>query len=734
VIKSSNSFAFTSRTKMKHFCYSVLILLSSIGAASAQTLALVKDITTTGFGDSFPRHLTVLNDKLYFSLSTVPGKLFVSDGTTAGTIEIGPSSGNGTIWGLTPFNGELYFAYDDGVHGEEIWKSNGTTAGTVLLKDLNTGSTGSNPKYFTVCNGKLFFQASTLTRSEGLWVTDGTTAGTIAFNVYASPISTSIGSGYPSFQVFNNRIYFSGNIGSGYGLWTSDGTLAGTQLVKSGYNSSYSWVVHNNKMYFGFDDNAGNNGLWVSDGTTAGTTFVKTLINPHDLFSAHNQIYFSSFDNTTGDELWISDGTSAGTIMVKDIVPGTASSTFRNIFLYKNEVYFFAYTGEFYKTDGTASGTIQITGAGNYPRDRPLEFNGKLYWAGDAGNLSGILYESDGTSVGTKAILPQIYAYSNPGIITVYKSEIYLSAYYGSQGVELCKIVFESNTLSITSQPLSKAVCAGVRASFTTVATGTTNLIYQWQKSDGAAFNNISNSTTYTGVTTSSLTISSTDNNTIGTYRCKISGDNTLDVFTNSVTLSLLSCTQNSPPVISPTSTSATLQGTATIDLLSIITDVDNNLNPASLSVIQAPLSGAAASINQNRVLTINYSGIAFSGQDRLRIEACDFSGSCVQQEIIIDVTGDIKIYNAVSPNGDNKNDFFFIQYIDVLESTRKNNVTIFNRWGDVVFEVTDYNNTDKVFKGLSNSDKELVTGTYYYKIAFTSGRASKTGFLYLKR
>ncbi|MBA4146183.1 MAG: hypothetical protein C0523_10485, partial [Cytophaga sp.] len=58
----------------------------------------------------------------------------------------------------------------------------------------------------------------------------------------------------------------------------------------------------------------------------------------------------------------------------------------------------------------------------------------------------------------------------------------------------------------------------------------------------------------------------------------------------------------------------------------------------------------------------------------------------------------------------------------------------IFNRWGDVVFEVNDYNNTDRVFNGLNNAGKELVTGTYYYKITYPSGAASKTGFLYLKR
>ncbi len=812
----------------------VIVFFASLLPVSAQTLTLVKDIATSGSDSAYPRYLTPLNDKLYFSLSTSPGKLFVSDGTAAGTTVIGPSTGNGTIWELTAFNGELYFAYDDGVHGQELWKSDGTPAGTVLVKDLNAGSGSSLPRYFTVCKDKLFFQASTPARSEGLWVTDGTAAGTTGFNVYASPIGGSIGIGAISYQVFNDQIYFSGNTGSGYGLWKSDGTVTGTQVVKAGYNSSYSWVVNNGKMYFGFNDNAGHDGLWESDGTPTGTTFIKAVVNPHDLFSYNNRIYFGAYAASSGDELWTSDGTDAGTLLLKDILPGTTSSTLRNMLLYKNELYFFLSNGEFYKTDGTSSGTVQIIGPGNYPNQTPFLFNGKLYWFDTAGSLNGVMYESDGTVAGTKQIQPQISVYSNRSIAAVFNSELYLSAYFGSQGVELCKLTFPSATLSITSQPTSQAVCPEASASFTTAATGTTNLKYQWQKWDGAVFNSInnggsysgattmtlvinpSNNTTagtyrcritgdnapdaitntvtlsiancsqnlititsqpqpqvtcsgaaatfttaatgitqftyqwqklagtdfnniidggnYAGTTTSSLRINPSDVTTSGTYRCKVAGDNAAAVFTNSVTLTVSNCSVNTPPQITSTRLAAAKEEVITIDLLSIISDVDGNLNPSSMAVAGFPLSGAPASVSGSGVLTINYSGIVFSGLDELTIQACDFSGSCTQQVITVQVIDDVFVYNAISPNGDGKNEFLFLENIDLLESTRKNKVTIFNRWGDVVFEVNDYNNTDRVFNGLNNAGKELVTGTYYYKITYPSGAASKTGFLYLKR
>jgi gliding motility-associated-like protein len=152
------------------------------------------------------------------------------------------------------------------------------------------------------------------------------------------------------------------------------------------------------------------------------------------------------------------------------------------------------------------------------------------------------------------------------------------------------------------------------------------------------------------------------------------------------------------------------------------------------LRIIEPPLSGAAASIDASGNLTINYAGISFSGQDRLTIEVCDSEGICVQQQLFIEVTGDILVMNGLSPNGDNANDFFQIKYIDALESTRQNRVTIFNRWGDAVFETTNYNNRDNVFTGQNQNGNELPSGTYLYRIEFSGGRSPLTGYLVLKR
>lgn len=189
----------------------------------------------------------------------------------------------------------------------------------------------------------------------------------------------------------------------------------------------------------------------------------------------------------------------------------------------------------------------------------------------------------------------------------------------------------------------------------------------------------------------------------------------------------------NQAPVINTTTSSTVIEGQATINLLDLISDADNNLVPSSLAVAQQPTSGASATIT-NGVLEIDYKGLNFSGRDQVTIRVCDVFGECTQQVLEIDVIGDIEVYNGISPNGDELNDIFLIQYIDVLPDTQNNKVTIFNRWGSKVFEVSNYNNTTNVFRGLNDNGNELPSGTYFYKIEFAGGRESMTGYLSLKR
>jgi len=188
------------------------------------------------------------------------------------------------------------------------------------------------------------------------------------------------------------------------------------------------------------------------------------------------------------------------------------------------------------------------------------------------------------------------------------------------------------------------------------------------------------------------------------------------------------------PPVINTATTSTIIGGIASIPLTPLLSDPDNNLDLSTLKIIVQPTSGALATIDANKNLKIDYTGNLFAGTDELTIEVCDLTANCVQKIISIEVSGEIVIYNGISPNTDGKNDAWIIKNIAALPETRDNKVTIFNRWGSKVFEVENYNNDDRVFKGLNDNGNELPSGTYFYKILFSSGREAETGYLTMKR
>ena len=171
------------------------------------------------------------------------------------------------------------------------------------------------------------------------------------------------------------------------------------------------------------------------------------------------------------------------------------------------------------------------------------------------------------------------------------------------------------------------------------------------------------------------------------------------------------------------------------IDLTTIVSDPDNNIDFASIRVIDnLTARGVAAVVSSSFEITIDYSGDPFTGTDKITIEICDLSGACVQQVINIEVVGEVKVYNGLTPDGDGLNDIFRIKYVDVVEGAANNHVMIFNRWGDLVWEAQDYDNHQRVFIGLNKNGSELPSGTYFYKIEFFGNIKPLSGFITLIR
>jgi ELWxxDGT repeat protein len=106
----------------------------------------------------------------------------MSDGTTAGTVlvkDIRPGAYDGYPYHLAGVGGTLFFTARDGIHGRELWTSDGTRAGTVLVRDIHPGAREGDPTHLTGVGGTLFFTADDGTQGRELWKSDGTEAGTV---------------------------------------------------------------------------------------------------------------------------------------------------------------------------------------------------------------------------------------------------------------------------------------------------------------------------------------------------------------------------------------------------------------------------------------------------------------------------------------------------------------------------------------------------------------------------
>jgi uncharacterized repeat protein (TIGR01451 family) len=322
-------------------------------------------------------------------------------------------------YGSARLGSVTYFTVADEIHGSELWRSDGSAAGTYLIKDLCPGSCWGASGYPVVAAGALYFSGYD-GEVRTLFRTDGTAAGTAPV---FPPFSALGQKGFVPFAEQGGGLLLrADNVALGQvEMWKSDGTAAGTSLIQSLGPIPTSPTLFGpllmgragTTVFFSNDDGSHGRELWKTDGTASGTGLVLDIAagglngvpavpfksGPQDLPVVSGALLFTGCEVDHGCELWRSDGTAAGTSLVKDLAPGIAYSKIDHLSPWNGEAVFLAVDG-LWKSDGTTAGTVRIGPASPLGQLGELAVAGsQIFFSACSGSCS--LWKSDGTASGT---------------------------------------------------------------------------------------------------------------------------------------------------------------------------------------------------------------------------------------------------------------------------------------------------------------------------------------------
>jgi len=327
-----------------------------------------------------------------------------------------------------------------GPNGQELWRSDGTAAGTFELLDITPGGSSSPIGLVAMPGNRVWFSAST-NRGREPWVTDGTAAGTRLVADVAATANTP-SSDAAGFTDVAGITYFAADAdGTGATLWRTDGTPAGTwAVVPPGparpLGPTALTAVGTRLFFTAYNAQYGNK-VWTSDGTAAGTLAIdanpgSAYSSPSPLVAGTGQLWFLAYSPGRGRSLWRTDGTPAGTVAV-------TSNPFEPI----TELAVFGHGAVFsrtdlgigsrpYFTDGTPAGTVRLPGAGV---TEFVALNDRCYFTeGDRATLR----VTDGTPAGTTTFLDLLPGSQDHfGRLHVVGSHLWFVASSATAGQEL---------------------------------------------------------------------------------------------------------------------------------------------------------------------------------------------------------------------------------------------------------------------------------------------------------
>ncbi len=488
------------------------------------SLRMVKDINPNGDSNPLIFRIGLENVLLFYAYDEEGIGLWATDGSENGTVLLKRFYFIGIVarimeedWNtFERYKDEIYFSASETNNQDyELWKTDGTPEGTILVKDINPNGS-SSPNNFHIIGDRLLFHTNS--GGNDIWSTDGTEVNTINLTNSKDKLKTintvvwnstydffldslngklelwstdgTINGVIPltnnldetlkvssNMILVGNHLYFESLTEDGsLVLNISDGTKAGTRKLKTIStipNSGIFFLSYNNigeqKLFFYTTENK-QNSLWVTDGTVEGTIKLSsnelTSINLNKESLYTDKLFFSSFEVEKGDELWVSDGTIEGTHFVKTLskIGNRSRIEFTSDVIEDKVLYYYKNDNGFastWLTDGTNEGTNILN-----PNLMDLSrmyfsnnlFNNILLFSEVSLSDTVRLWQTNMTKEGTSVIMPNNQSndkHINPYFFyqAEFKNHIYFFADYYGEGWQLYRIPNTISSVEYTPQP-----------------------------------------------------------------------------------------------------------------------------------------------------------------------------------------------------------------------------------------------------------------------------------------
>ncbi len=510
----STQLVYSSNSLSSFYSYGDNMFFVGVKSSKRHLLKVLEDNTAKEIYSTknYLGHVVGYNGDLYFADKNILIKYKLNDGSIdtifefnsfAGIKDMTATSEGLILIGSAPSNGHLY-----------LYKSDGTTGGTVKYHLINDGSDFNRYIYMTAVDTKVFFFYKKSGDVYRLWVTDGTSAGTKALVEYDELAFEDLERD-KSVYGFDGKFYFRGDGADGDRLYVSDGTISGTKVIdKSNAKAPKNLIDYDNKVYLFGRNSWWNFVCYYTTGQDLTSTFgdYNVTITPFQVYKEKLLFCGRKYsENENHYEIFAYDKSNGNIAKLTSMSSDDHSYLPRAMSVSGEMVFFIANSPEYGSELFVYNYTADPIVINSQPQSITVCEGETAYFAIEAStSAKNFQWQKDGKDIAgatSDTLILSGVSSADAGIYTCIVSN-------DNNSVTSDNAILTVNAATeITKQPESKKLCIGESVVFDVKANGE-NITYQWQKDN----EDLSNENT------STLTIANISSDDEGNYKCVVKG------------------------------------------------------------------------------------------------------------------------------------------------------------------------------------------------------------------